>query len=95
MEIPFLEEVFSTFSSLSEDKASEPNEFTMKFWQHYLEVVKYEMMSFFKEFFEDGSFVRRLNATFKRVGACSRLDRFLALEEWEDHFSGLTHFVLS
>ena len=46
------------------DKASGSNGFTMDFWQANQELVKEEMLGFFREFKEPGRFVKSLNATF-------------------------------
>ncbi|KAJ9682407.1 hypothetical protein PVL29_018343 [Vitis rotundifolia] len=65
LEIPFSEEeVFATLSDLGKDKASELDGFTMAFWIFCWEVVKVEIMGFFREFHERGRFVKSLNATF-------------------------------
>ena len=65
LEIPFAEgEVFATLSDLSKDKAFGPDDFTMTFWLFCWDVVKIEIMRFFKEFHERDKFVKSLNATF-------------------------------
>ncbi|RVW92901.1 Transposon TX1 uncharacterized 149 kDa protein [Vitis vinifera] len=65
LEIPFSEEeVFAALSDLGKDKAPGPNGFTMAFWMFCWDVVKIEIMDFFKEFHERGRFVKSLNATF-------------------------------
>ncbi|RVW99041.1 Transposon TX1 uncharacterized 149 kDa protein [Vitis vinifera] len=65
LEIPLSEgEVFSTLSDLGKDKAPGPNGFTMAFWLFCWDVVKIEIMGFFREFHERGKFVKSLNATF-------------------------------
>ncbi|RVW34286.1 putative ribonuclease H protein [Vitis vinifera] len=75
LEIPFTEgEVFAALSDLGKDKAPGPDGFTMAFWLFSWELVKVEIMGFFKEFHERGRFVKSLNATFlvivpKRGGA--------------------------
>ncbi|RVW28422.1 Transposon TX1 uncharacterized 149 kDa protein [Vitis vinifera] len=76
LEIPFTEgEVFAALSDLGkEDKAPGPDGFTMTFWLFSWDLVKAEIMGFFKEFHERGRFVKSLNATFlvlvlKRGGA--------------------------
>ncbi|RVW76326.1 Transposon TX1 uncharacterized 149 kDa protein [Vitis vinifera] len=75
LEIPFTEgEVFVALSDLGKDKAPGPDGFTMAFWLFSWDLVKAEIMGFFKEFHERGRFVKSLNATFlvlvpKRGGA--------------------------
>ena len=65
LEIPFSEEdVFAALSNLGKDKALEPDGFTMAFWFFCWDVVKVEIMGFFREFHERGRFVKSLNATF-------------------------------
>ncbi|RVW36308.1 Transposon TX1 uncharacterized 149 kDa protein [Vitis vinifera] len=65
LEIPFLEEeVFAALSDLGKDKAPGPDGFTMAFWMFCWDVVKIEIMGFFREFHERGRFVKSLNATF-------------------------------
>ena len=75
LEIPFTErEVFAALSDLGKDKAPGLDGFTMAFWLFSWDLVKAEIMGFFKEFHERGRFVKSLNATFlvlvpKRGGA--------------------------
>ena len=65
LEIPFAEgEVFAALSDLGKDKAPDPDGFTMAFWLFCWDVVKIEIMGFFREFHERGRFVKSLNATF-------------------------------
>ena len=65
MEIPFSEEkIFVALSDLGKDKAPRPNGFAMAFWLFCLDVVKVEIMGFFREFHERGRFVKSLNVTF-------------------------------
>ena len=65
LEIPFSEgEVFSALSDLGKDKALDSDGFTMAFWLFCWDVVKIEIMGFFREFHERGKFVKSLNATF-------------------------------
>ena len=53
LEIPFAEgEVFAALSDLGKDKAPGPDGFTMTFWLFCWDVVKIEIMGFFKEFQE-------------------------------------------
>ncbi|RVW12594.1 hypothetical protein CK203_114463 [Vitis vinifera] len=65
LEIPFSEgEVFAALLDLGKDKAPGPDGFTMAFWLFSWDLVKAEIMGFFKEFHERGRFVKSLNATF-------------------------------
>ena len=65
LEKPFSEEeVFGALSGCCSEKASGPDGFSMTFWQFSWEFVKEEVMNFFRQFHETGSFVRSLNATF-------------------------------
>ena len=64
LEIPFTEgKVFAALSDLGKDKALGPDGFTMAFWLFSWDLVKVEIMSFFKNFMR-GRFVKSLNATF-------------------------------
>ena len=56
--------MFATLSDLGKDKAPGPDGFTMAFWLFCWDLVKVEIMGFFKEFHEMGRFVKSLNATF-------------------------------
>ncbi|KAL6345797.1 hypothetical protein AAG906_017549 [Vitis piasezkii] len=65
LENPFLEEeVLAALTDLGKDKAPGPDGFTMAFWLFGWDVVKFEIMGFFREFHERGRFVKSLNATF-------------------------------
>ena len=65
LEEPFSEEeVFGALMDLSCEKDPGPDGFPMAFWQLSWELVKVEVMSFFREFHENGRFVKSLNATF-------------------------------
>ena len=65
LKIPFSEEeVFVSLSSLYGDKAIELNDFTMVFWQHYLDFVNYQVIRLFREFLEQRFFKESLNVTF-------------------------------
>ena len=65
LEKPFTEEeVFRALSSCCGEKAPGPDGFSMAFWQFSWDFVKEEVMNFFRQFHETGSFVRSLNATF-------------------------------
>ena len=65
-----LEEVFSekeiwtAISGLNGDKAPGPDGFPLAFWSFNWDFVKAEVLGFFKEFHEQGKFVRSLNAAF-------------------------------
>ena len=49
LEIPFTEEeVFVALSDLGKDKAPDPDGFTMTFWLFCWDVVKVEIMGFFR-----------------------------------------------
>ena len=58
------EEVYVALSDLGKDKAPRPDGFIMAFWLFWWDVVKVEIMAFFREFHERGRFVKSLNATF-------------------------------
>lgn len=51
-------------AELGKDKVSCLDGFTMAFWLFSWETVKSEVMGFFKDFHEEGRFVKALNATF-------------------------------
>ncbi|RVW54301.1 Transposon TX1 uncharacterized 149 kDa protein [Vitis vinifera] len=75
LESPFTEEeVFNALLSCNGDKAPGPDGLSMAFWQFAWDFVKADVLCFFKEFYENGKFVKSLNATFlvlipKKVGA--------------------------
>ncbi|RVX04635.1 LINE-1 reverse transcriptase-like [Vitis vinifera] len=77
---------------LGKDKAPGPDGFTMAFWSFSWDLVKAEIMGFFKEFHERGRFVKSLNATFlvlvpKRGGAEDLKDfRPISLVESQNAF---------
>ncbi|RVW20876.1 Transposon TX1 uncharacterized 149 kDa protein [Vitis vinifera] len=65
LEIPFSEnEIHSALTEMSGDKAPGPDGFTMTFWQSSWDFVKEEILEMFKEFHEQGSFLKSLNNTF-------------------------------
>ena len=70
MEAARLEEVFSeeeiwtAISSLNNDKALGSDGFPLAFWAFSWDFLKNEVLGFFKEFQEQGRFVKNLNATF-------------------------------
>ena len=49
---------------MSGDKAPGPDGFTMAFWQSSWDFVKKEILEMFKEFHEQGSFLKSLDNTF-------------------------------
>ena len=69
-EVARLEEAFSikevvfALFDLNEDKAPGPDGYSLAFWQSSWNLVKKEVMSFFREFHKHGRFVRSLNSTF-------------------------------
>ena len=64
-ELSFLkEEVFSALSSLHGDKAPSLDGSTLALWQGCWDAVKNEVLGFFGEFLELGSFERSLNVIF-------------------------------
>ncbi|WJZ80362.1 hypothetical protein VitviT2T_000290 [Vitis vinifera] len=75
LESPFTEEeVYNALLSCNGDKAPGPDGLSMAFWQFAWDFVKEDVLCFFKEFYENGKFVKSLNATFlvlipKKVGA--------------------------
>ncbi|WJZ83279.1 hypothetical protein VitviT2T_002974 [Vitis vinifera] len=75
LEVPFTEEeVHGALVGCSGDKAPGPDGFTMSFWQFAWDIVKEDVLRFFREFHEHGKFVKRLNTTFlvlipKKMGA--------------------------
>ena len=65
LEVRFSEEEVSTaIAGLNGEKAPRPDGFPIAFWSFSWEIVKDEVMDFFKEFYEKKKFVRSLNATF-------------------------------
>ena len=58
------EEIWAAISGLNGDKAPGPDGFPLAFWSFSWDFVKAEVMGFFKEFHEQGKFVRSINATF-------------------------------
>ena len=58
------EEVFGALTRCSGDKAPRLDGFSMAFWQFAWDLVKDDVMSFFRDFYEHGKFVKSLNATF-------------------------------
>ena len=65
LEAPFSEEeVFGALSDLNGDKAPGPDGFTMAFWQFSWSFLKEKVMGFFKDFHDQGKFVKSINASF-------------------------------
>ena len=58
------EEILAAISGFNGDKAPGPDGFPLAFWSFSWEFVKYEVLGFFREFFEHNQFVKSLNATF-------------------------------
>ena len=58
------EEIWNTISGLSSDKAPGPDGFPIVFWIFSWEFVKSEVLGFFREFHDQGRFVKNLNASF-------------------------------
>ena len=58
------EEIWTAISGLNGDKAPGPDGFPMAFWSFSWDFVEDEVLGFFKEFYEQGKFVRSINATF-------------------------------
>lgn len=57
-------QIFSALKDLNGDKASGLDGFTMAFCQQSWDVIKSDLMDFFKEFYERRRFVQSLNAIF-------------------------------
>ena len=65
LEVPFKKnEVLGALLGCSGDKAPGLDGFSMAFWQFVWDFVKDDVMSFFREFYEHGKFVKSLSATF-------------------------------
>ena len=58
------EEIWAAISGLNSEKAPGPDGFPLAFWSFCWDFVKNEVLGFFKEFHEQGRFVKQLNATF-------------------------------
>ena len=58
------EEIWIAISGLNGDKAPGSDGFPLAFWSFSWDFIKPEVLGFFKEFHEQGRFVRSLNATF-------------------------------
>ena len=58
------EEIWAAVSGLNSEKAPGPDGFPIAFWSFSWDFVKNEVLGFFKEFHEQGRFVKQLNATF-------------------------------
>ena len=65
LEVSFTEEkVHEALLGCNEDKTLGPNGFSMALWKFAWDFVNEDVMSFFKEFYEHGKFVKSLNAIF-------------------------------
>ena len=65
LELPFSEEeVFVALSDLRKDKAPGPDGYTMAFWFFCWDVVKVEVLDFFRDCHKGGIFVKSMNVTF-------------------------------
>ena len=58
------EEIWAAISGLNSEKAPGPDSIPLAFWSFSWDFVKNEVLGFFKEFHEQGRFVKQLNATF-------------------------------
>ena len=58
------EKMFEALTNLIKDKVLGSDGFTMAFWLFGWDVVKIEIMGFYREFHERRRFVKSLNATF-------------------------------
>ena len=58
------EEIWTAIYGLNSDKAPGPDGFPLAFWAFSWDFVKNEVLGFFKEFHDQGRFVKNLNATF-------------------------------
>ena len=56
--------MFAAISNLGKDKGPGLDGFTMAFWLFFLDVVKVEIIGFFREFHERFRFVKSLNVIF-------------------------------
>ena len=86
LEVSFTEEeVFLALLDLNGDKAPRPDGFTVAFWKFSWDIVKNDVMDVFKDFHQQGRFVKSLNSTFlvlipKNEGA--RISKSLDLLVW-------------
>jgi hypothetical protein len=58
------EEVFEVVKAMNSEKATDPNGFTMVFFQACWDVLKVDIMNVFHEFHVRGKFEKSLNAIF-------------------------------
>ena len=58
------EEIFQVVKDLQGDKSPGPDGFTMPFFQKCWHVIESDILGFFNEFFEKGTFAYSLNTTF-------------------------------
>ena len=59
-----VKEAILALFDLSDDKAMGLDGYSLAFWQSSRDLVKEEVMGFFRDFHEHGRFVRSLNSTF-------------------------------
>ena len=65
LELPFSkEEIHFALLEMNGDKAPGPDGFTVAFWQACWDFVKEEILELFKEFYDQSTFTKSLNATF-------------------------------
>lgn len=64
LEEPFSEEVFNALRDMNGDKEPCTDGYTMAFRVFNWQLVKDEVLGFFKEFHENENFVRSMNSTF-------------------------------
>ena len=65
LEVSFIEEeVLSVLLDLNGDRASGSDDFVVVFWQFNWDIVKEDVIDFFKDFHQQGRFVKSLNSTF-------------------------------
>jgi len=73
------EEIFSVIKSCAPDKAPGPDGFTMAFFQHAWEIIKYEIIKALRHYHQHCHMVKSVNATFislipKKKGAIELRD---------------------
>ena len=79
--------MFGALSDLNGDKASGFDGFTMAFWQFSWSFLKEEVMGFFKDFHDQGKFIKSINASFivliPKKGGAKDLKDFRPISWWE------------
>ena len=73
------EEIWAAISGLNSEKAPGPDGFPLAFWSFSWDFEKNEVLGFFKEFHEQGRFVKHLNATFLVL-----ISKKLTVEDFKD-----------